>query len=88
MSEMRFDRCNLHKLALDLVRAHGGEGRIGFAPRGRGGFGYDPLFLPSGYKQTFGELSEAVKNELSHRAKALAKLKRWLLSAQANGIGA
>jgi len=31
MSEMRFDRCNLHELALDLVRAHGGEGRIGFA---------------------------------------------------------
>ena len=64
------------------------EGRIGFAPSGRGGFGYDPLFIPSGYEQTFGELSEAVKNELSHRAKALAKLKRWLLSAQANGIGA
>ncbi len=58
------------------------EGRIGFAPRGRGGFGYDPLFFPSGYEQTFGELSEEVKNRLSHRAAALAKLTRWLKSAQ------
>jgi XTP/dITP diphosphohydrolase len=54
------------------------EGRIRFALRGRGGFGYDPLFLPSGYDQTFGELNEAVKNQLSHRAKALAKLKQHL----------
>jgi XTP/dITP diphosphohydrolase len=57
------------------------EGRIGLAPRGRGGFGYDPLFMPSGYEQTFGELSEEVKNRLSHRAKALEKLRRWLLGA-------
>jgi len=54
------------------------EGRIGFAPRGRGGFGYDPLFIPSGYEQTFGELSEEVKNRLSHRARALARLKQRL----------
>jgi XTP/dITP diphosphohydrolase len=54
------------------------EGRIGFAARGRGGFGYDPLFIPAGYEQTFGELSEEVKNRLSHRAKALAKLKQRL----------
>ncbi len=57
------------------------EGRIGPAPRGRGGFGYDPLFIPNGYEQTFGELSEAVKNKLSHRAGALAKLKLWLARA-------
>ena len=57
------------------------EGRIGFALRGRGGFGYDPLFFPSGYEQTFGELSEEVKNRLSHRAKALEKLRRWMLDA-------
>ncbi len=54
------------------------EGRIGCAPRGQGGFGYDPLFVPSGYDQTFGELSEDVKNRLSHRAKALEKLKQRL----------
>jgi XTP/dITP diphosphohydrolase len=41
--------------------------------------------MPSGYEQTFGELSEEVKNQLSHRARALAKLKRWMLGAPANG---
>jgi XTP/dITP diphosphohydrolase len=61
------------------------EGRIGFAPRGRGGFGYDPLFMPSGYEQTFGELSEEVKNQLSHRARALEKLKGWMLGAKGPG---
>ncbi len=48
------------------------EGHIAMEPRGQGGFGYDPLFIPSGYDQTFGELSEQVKNGLSHRARALA----------------
>ncbi len=56
------------------------EGRIGSCQRGRGGFGYDPLFFPSGYEQTFGELPEAVKNRLSHRAQALAALKKRLES--------
>jgi XTP/dITP diphosphohydrolase len=51
------------------------EGRIGSAPRGQGGFGYDPLFIPDGYEQTFAELGEASNNQLSHRARALAKLK-------------
>ena len=54
------------------------EGRIGFAPRGQGGFGYDPLFLPDGISQTFAELGEETKNRLSHRALALTKLKDWL----------
>ena len=51
------------------------EGRIEFDPRGRGGFGYDPLFIPAGYEHTFGELDEAIKNELSHRARALSLLR-------------
>jgi len=51
------------------------EGKIGLAPRGRGGFGYDPLFIPTGYDRTFGELDEGIKNELSHRARALALLR-------------
>jgi len=51
------------------------EGRIIFEPRGKNGFGYDPLFVPVGFEQTFAELGEDVKNKLSHRAKALAKLK-------------
>lgn len=54
------------------------EGRIGFDLRGRGGFGYDPLFLPDGFALTFGELSEEVKNRLSHRARALELLKKAL----------
>lgn len=54
------------------------EGRILFEPRGQGGFGYDPLFVPDGFTQTFAELGEDVKNRLSHRANALAKLKAAL----------
>jgi XTP/dITP diphosphohydrolase len=53
------------------------EGRILFAPRGQNGFGYDPLFVPEGYEQTFAELGDEVKNQLSHRAKALEKLKKF-----------
>jgi XTP/dITP diphosphohydrolase len=53
------------------------EGRIDFAPRGNGGFGYDPLFIPDGFEQSFAELGEDAKNQLSHRAKALEKLKRY-----------
>jgi XTP/dITP diphosphohydrolase len=54
------------------------EGRIIFAPRGKNGFGYDPLFVPVGFEQTFAELGEEVKNKISHRSKALAKLKQFL----------
>lgn len=43
------------------------EGSITLSPRGDGGFGYDPLFIPSGYDQTFGELPLSIKNSLSHR---------------------
>jgi XTP/dITP diphosphohydrolase len=57
------------------------EGRIGFEPCGQNGFGYDPLFIPTGYDQTFAELGETTKNQLSHRAKALAKLRGWLRRA-------
>jgi XTP/dITP diphosphohydrolase len=51
------------------------NGRIDVALHGNGGFGYDPLFIPDGYAQTFGQLPEQVKNRLSHRAQALAKLR-------------
>lgn len=49
------------------------EGTLVPAERGTGGFGYDPLFVPEGCQQTFGELSAEVKNHLSHRARALAQ---------------
>lgn len=50
------------------------EGRLDIKPAGKGGFGYDPLFIPQGYELSFAELGEEVKNKLSHRSKALAKL--------------
>ncbi len=54
------------------------EGRIARAPRGTGGFGYDPLFIPDGHDQTFGELPAEVKHTLSHRARALEQAVRHL----------
>jgi XTP/dITP diphosphohydrolase len=48
------------------------EGTITLAPRGDGGFGYDPVFQPDGFDQTFGELPAEVKNSISHRARAFA----------------
>ena len=53
------------------------EGRIQSGASGQGGFGYDPLFVPAGHEQSFAELGEAVKNRLSHRARALEKLKDY-----------
>jgi XTP/dITP diphosphohydrolase len=55
------------------------EGRIQLSASGQGGFGYDPLFVPDGFTQSFAELGEDVKNKLSHRAKALAKLKMFFV---------
>ena len=53
-------------------------GRIALAPAGRGGFGYDPLFIPEGRAESFAQLGEDVKNSFSHRALALQKLKQFL----------
>lgn len=54
------------------------NGSVLTAARGTGGFGYDPLFLPDGYSVTFAELDPAVKNRISHRARALeAARTRW-----------
>lgn len=54
------------------------RGKIGFAPEGAGGFGYDPLFIPDGYSSTFAQLSPDVKNSISHRGRALSALKEKL----------
>ena len=55
------------------------EGTIVSAPRGSEGFGYDPIFLPDGFEKTFGELSDAEKNRISHRARAIRSLRAGLL---------
>jgi len=54
------------------------EGMIIREPRGEAGFGYDPVFVPQGYTETFAEMRADVKNAISHRAKAIHKLKQLL----------
>ena len=54
------------------------EGRIIDTPRGAHGFGYDPLFIPNGFSETFAELGDSTKNRISHRSAALAKLRARL----------
>lgn len=54
------------------------EGTIIPELRGPSGFGYDPLFVPEGHTQTFGQLPAAVKNSISHRARALAAFRDWI----------
>ena len=56
------------------------SGRITFEPRGEGGFGYDPLFVPDGFDQTFAELADSLKNRISHRARALLNAREFLMS--------
>lgn len=51
------------------------RGGIGYLEAGGGGFGYDPVFIPTGYNKTFAELSVPVKNKISHRGRALEKTK-------------
>jgi XTP/dITP diphosphohydrolase len=54
-------------------------GRIAYGPRGEQGFGYDPVFIPEGFEQTFGELSAEGKQKISHRARALEETRAFLL---------
>ena len=54
-------------------------GHITFKAQGEEGFGYDPLFIPKVYKKSFAQLGSEVKNKISHRAKALDKMKDYLI---------
>ncbi len=55
------------------------HGHIATEPRGEHGFGYDPVFVPSGSKKTFAEMSQDLKNKISHRSKALSKAKKKII---------
>ncbi len=58
------------------------KGSIGFKEQGSGGFGYDPIFIVEGYQKTMAELEPEVKNKISHRARALRKIREILSSLQ------
>lgn len=57
------------------------KGEITQSPSGEAGFGYDPVFRPEGYEETFADLGEEVKNRISHRARAVEALAQYLLEA-------
>ena len=64
----------------DGVHTFEGEvkGKIAHAIFGHGGFGYDPIFIPEGFDQTFAEIPQSIKNEISHRARATALFANWI----------
>jgi XTP/dITP diphosphohydrolase len=66
----------------ELLGSFGGivEGKVILEERGDCGFGYDSIFIPRGYSETFGELQPEIKNSLSHRGRALAKVLEFLRS--------
>lgn len=57
------------------------QGRIATERHGTEGFGYDPIFIPDGYDKSFAELGEEVKNQISHRARAVKKLAEYFRNA-------
>jgi XTP/dITP diphosphohydrolase len=63
------------------------EGAIADLARGRSGFGYDPIFVPEGFDRTFAELPAEIKNKISHRAKAITRLREALRSDRSYAEG-
>ena len=83
LKELNINSSKAHYSAAIAIVSRYGEylvhgwmyGRVINTPRGDKGFGYDPMFVPSGYDKTLGELDDEVKKNISHRAKALALAK-------------
>ena len=87
------------RTVITLIRKHQGEsegmrkdcfcgeveGNISHEKHGTEGFGYDPIFVPDGYDQSFAELGEGVKNQISHRARAVKRLVEFLKREIENG---
>ena len=53
------------------------NGRISTTKKGKNGFGYDPIFIPEGYNQTFSEMKPKLKMSIDHRFKAFLKIKKF-----------
>lgn len=70
--------CGKHEASEPIFFEGVCEGRIALRAKGQHGFGYDPLFIPEGYAQTFAELGSDIKQRISHRARALAQLRAHL----------
>lgn len=81
-------RCVVALVGPQFERLVEGEvrGRIAHQLRGTGGFGYDPLFIPEGYTQTFAQLSPEIKNKISHRALAFQKAAKLLQDLLKKGV--
>lgn len=62
-------------------------GRISFEPHGEAGFGYDPVFIPDGYDETFAELQSQTKNMISHRSEALRSAREFLTNLTSSSGG-
>ncbi len=62
------------------------HGRIATQPLGTKGFGYDPIFIPNGFEKSFGELSVTIKQKISHRARAINKIIRYLREISATEL--
>lgn len=70
-----------------IIRTFSGavEGKIGFSPAGESGFGYDPVFYPLGHDRTFAQMTPEEKDSMSHRGRALEKLKEFLYISFSGG---
>ena len=68
--------CNLNNKTVSVVGKI--EGFISSEPRGKNGFGYDPIFIPKNKKKTFGEMKSSQKYKIDHRSKAFKKIKKFL----------